>query len=72
MVESIYGNGINAIYDLTTNKFRTYEMCVYLFGTVSPPACANSALRQTAKDHENDHSQNQMAQLLVAFMSTTV
>ena len=35
---------------------RIYRMCVYLFGTLSSPSCANFALKQTAKDNENDFS----------------
>ena len=29
-------------------------MCSYLFGTVSSPACASYALKQTAKDHKSE------------------
>ena len=38
------------------NDLESYRMCVYLFGTVSSPSCANFALRQTALDHEREFS----------------
>ena len=33
-------------------KPQIYRMCVYLFGTLSSPSCANFALKQTAKDNQ--------------------
>ena len=38
------------------NDLQSYRMCVYLFGTVSSPSCANFALKQTAMDHEKEIS----------------
>ena len=38
------------------NDLKWYRMCVYLFGTVSSPSCANFALRKTAVDHEHEFS----------------
>ena len=38
------------------NGLQSYRMCVYLFGTVSLPSCANLALKQTTMDHEKEFS----------------
>ena len=32
-------------------------MCVFLFGTVCSPACANFALQQTATDHQSEYNE---------------
>ena len=38
------------------NDLQSYRMCVYLFGTVCSPSCANFALKQTAIDHKAEFS----------------
>ena len=39
--------------DITTTP-KEYRMTVHLFGAVSPPACANFGLKQSAEDGRND------------------
>ena len=40
-----------------SNKPQQYRMCVFLFGTVCSPACANFALQQTARDNQSEYSE---------------
>ena len=56
---------------LTTNELQTCKMCVYLFGTVSSPACANYALRRP-RIMKTNLVKKQLQQLTIAFTSTTV
>ena len=41
-----------------SNALIEYRMCVYLFGTVCSPSCANFALKQTAVDFKGNFDQN--------------
>ena len=41
-----------------SNALIEYRMCVYLFGTVCSPSCANFALKQTAVDFKGNFDHN--------------